>query len=73
MLLTVFDMVNMAEYEQDQLLQDVGDVSSGDDEGDAASVNSAGSQRDAPHPQYTVEPKLENADDAEQAAQPQPT
>ena len=40
----------MAELEQDQLLHD---------EGDAAS------QREAPHPQYTVEQKLESADAAE--------
>ena len=57
--------MNLAELEQDQLLQDVEEGSSGDDEGDAASVDSAGSQREAPHSQYTVEQKLESADAAE--------
>ena len=64
MMCTICDMVNASELEQEQLLDDIEEVSSGG-EGDNASVGSGGSQREVPHSQYTIEQRLEGVDAAE--------
>ena len=68
MISTLFDIINMLDIKGAQRSQEFDEASVGGDDEDNASDCSAGSRRDAPHPDYRVEARLGNTEDAELAA-----